>query len=305
LREFLNHIEGEGQALVATMVAEAGQPVFFAEGTQLTSGLALARETISLYLSLRHEEVNQVPVDQRTPGGIVGQGRAVVQDDRVPDQDHRQEEVGHDEGGVEPVPHGLAAEDHLGDQAEDHVSREAKVSFSKMNDNFGSGYQAVGVAWRVLLAELDEVRKRGLSICLLGHAVVRQATDPQLGPFDQFTAQLPKTPWALTQRWADAVLFAAFDAARNEKESRAIVTGERLMFTVRGSGFEAKNRYNLNQKMPLSWKALDAAIATHRVADRPDRYEPRVKKRRRNHYGWLTEPRADIKRKMAKGLTSN
>jgi hypothetical protein len=30
------------------------------------------------------------------------------------------------------------------------------------------------------------------------------------------------------------------------------------------------------------------AIATHRVADRPDRYEPRVKKRRRDHCGWLT-----------------
>jgi hypothetical protein len=47
------------------------------------------------------------------------------------------------------------------------------------------------------------------------------------------------------------------------------------------------------------------AIASHRVGDRPDRYEPRVKKRRRNHYGWLTEPRAEIKRKMAKGVTKN
>ena len=47
------------------------------------------------------------------------------------------------------------------------------------------------------------------------------------------------------------------------------------------------------------------AIATHRVADRPDRFEPRVKKRRRNHYGWLTEPRAEMKRKMAKGVTKN
>jgi DDE family transposase len=45
------------------------------------------------------------------------------------------------------------------------------------------------------------------------------------------------------------------------------------------------------------------AIATHRVGDRPDRYEPRVKKRRRNHYGWLTEPRAKMKRKMAKRVT--
>jgi len=45
------------------------------------------------------------------------------------------------------------------------------------------------------------------------------------------------------------------------------------------------------------------AIATHRVGDRPDRFEPRVKKRRRNHYGWLTRPRSEVKRKMAKGVT--
>jgi hypothetical protein len=45
------------------------------------------------------------------------------------------------------------------------------------------------------------------------------------------------------------------------------------------------------------------AIATHRVAGRPDRYEPRVKKRRRNHYGWLTRPRAEMKREMAKRRT--
>jgi len=50
------------------------------------------------------------------------------------------------------------------------------------------------------------------------------------------------------------------------------------------------------------YRILLDAIATHRVADRPDRYEPRVKKQRRNHYGWLTTPRAEVKRKMAKGV---
>jgi hypothetical protein len=55
------------------------------------------------------------------------------------------------------------------------------------------------------------------------------------------------------------------------------------------------------RRLQLCHDLLDA-IATHRVANRPDRYEPRVKKRRRNHYGWLTEPRAQMKRKMAKGL---
>jgi hypothetical protein len=55
-------------------------------------------------------------------------------------------------------------------------------------------------------------------------------------------------------------------------------------------------------RLHLYHDLLDA-IASHQVTDRPDRYEPRLKKRRRNYYDWLTEPRAKIKRKMAKGLT--
>ena len=55
-------------------------------------------------------------------------------------------------------------------------------------------------------------------------------------------------------------------------------------------------------RLRLYHDLLDA-IASHRVADRPDRYEPRRKKRRRSYYDWLTEPRAKIKRKMAKGFT--
>ncbi len=50
------------------------------------------------------------------------------------------------------------------------------------------------------------------------------------------------------------------------------------------------------------YEQLLDAVATHQVADRPDRFEPRVKKHRRNHYGWLTKPRAEVKRMMAKGL---
>jgi hypothetical protein len=53
------------------------------------------------------------------------------------------------------------------------------------------------------------------------------------------------------------------------------------------------------------YQNLIRAIATHRVADRPNRFEPRVKKRRRNHYAWLTTTRAEMKRKMTKGVSKN
>src|SRR5208283_891245 len=53
------------------------------------------------------------------------------------------------------------------------------------------------------------------------------------------------------------------------------------------------------------YQQLLDAIAVHRVADRPDRYEPRLRKRRPKHYGFLRKPRRQTKRDMAKGLTEN
>ena len=46
---------------------------------------------------------------------------------------------------------------------------------------------------------------------------------------------------------------------------------------------------------------LLGAIAAHRVGDRPDRFEPRRKKRRKDYCGWFSKPRAELKRQMAKG----
>jgi aldehyde dehydrogenase (NAD+) len=66
----IDHIEANGEDLVATMVAEAGQPAMFAEGMQLRSGAVLARNTIDLYLSMTHEDANPVPVDELVTGRV-------------------------------------------------------------------------------------------------------------------------------------------------------------------------------------------------------------------------------------------
>jgi Transposase DDE domain len=50
------------------------------------------------------------------------------------------------------------------------------------------------------------------------------------------------------------------------------------------------------------YRDLLHAIATHRVGNRPDRFEPRMKKRRHNNYAWMMKPRAEIKLQMAKGV---
>ncbi len=61
-------------------------------------------------------------------------------------------------------------------------------------------------------------------------------------------------------------------------------------------------QHNLAFRMLLYAQILDC-VASHRVANRPDRFEPRLRKRRPKHYAYLRKPRKDVKREMAKGLT--
>jgi aldehyde dehydrogenase (NAD+) len=64
LHEFLDQLEELHAPWVSSMVAEAGQPVPFAERAQYAAGLAIARNTIELFLSLALEEANPVPVSE-------------------------------------------------------------------------------------------------------------------------------------------------------------------------------------------------------------------------------------------------
>jgi Transposase DDE domain len=58
---------------------------------------------------------------------------------------------------------------------------------------------------------------------------------------------------------------------------------------------------NAARRRVLYERLLDA-VAIHRVADRPDRFEPRLRKRRPKHYGYLRKPRRETKRDMQNGV---
>jgi hypothetical protein len=55
----------------------------------------------------------------------------------------------------------------------------------------------------------------------------------------------------------------------------------------------------------ILYQHLLDAVATHRVADRPNRYEPRLKKRRPKSYDRLMKPRHEVKRDMLNGFSEN
>jgi hypothetical protein len=62
-----------------------------------------------------------------------------------------------------------------------------------------------------------------------------------------------------------------------------------------------QGEHDFGRRLSLYHDLLDA-IATHRVADRPDRYEPRVRKRHAKNFAYMRKPRAQIKRDMTKGF---
>jgi hypothetical protein len=154
--------------------------------------------------------------------------------------------------------------DVLEDQAEAAVCVD--LGCKTIGDpKWGVGYEALEAKWRVMLAELDQIRAKGIIICILAHTATKTTHDPTVGEYEEYVSQLGKKTWAATYRWADFVGFANFEIARLDKENRAIVTGNRMLYTQRGSGFQAKNRYRLEPRLPLSWPALIAGIQAHQV----------------------------------------
>jgi len=53
------------------------------------------------------------------------------------------------------------------------------------------------------------------------------------------------------------------------------------------------------------YQQLLDAVATHRVADRPDRFEPRQRKRRQKKYDRMMKPGHELKSDILRELTEN
>ena len=76
----------------------------------------------------------------------------------------------------------------------------------------------------------------------------------------------------------------------------AIQTLEALQQLIAFSG-----EHDVTFRMHL-YNNLLKAVASHRVGNRPGRFEPRQKKRRNRKYPWLTKPRRQAKLELLQGV---
>lgn len=144
---------------------------------------------------------------------------------------------------------------------------------------YGKGPAAALEEWRVLLSKLERVRARGMNVIILAHSVIKTFKNPESsGDFDRYEMALNPKAGGLIRQWADCVLFGSYETfthTDSNKRTRGIASGARILHTQRTAAFDAKNRYDLPDTIPLDWQEFADYVAAHRPAD-PKKLRERI-----------------------------
>jgi hypothetical protein len=155
----------------------------------------------------------------------------------------------------------------------DAVCEEHRAtSIEKADGGYQRGYVHALTHWRKVVNALNALRSgKGMAVILIAHAKVEKFEDPESATYDRYSPRLHKHACALLTEWCDAVLFAT-RKFRTEKEEqgfgkeRTIAVGlganggERVLRCVGSPACVAKNRYHLQEQIPLSWPDLMAGL---------------------------------------------
>lgn len=143
---------------------------------------------------------------------------------------------------------------------------------------YGKGYNKALEHWRQLAVALERLRNaRSMNIVLIAHCWIKSFKNPAGEDFDRYEMKLDKKAAGLLREWSDATLFATHETYTHESNGRVkgISTGARIVHTERTAAWDAKNRYDLPEKLPLDWEAFAEAVAAHRPAD-PETLKARI-----------------------------
>ena len=137
---------------------------------------------------------------------------------------------------------------------------------------YNKGYTVAIRRWETLLGMLDGCRARGMNVILLAHAKIERFTPPDSDGYDRWQPDLHKLAAPLVQEWCDEVLFARYQVNTIQREekfgqqrTRAIGSGERIVFTSEAPTHAAKRRISLPDTLPLEWSAYQAHWPTGNV----------------------------------------
>lgn len=141
--------------------------------------------------------------------------------------------------------------------------------------NWGSGYTYLIEEIGRLLDRLQELVELGINVVLTAHAQVKKFTKPdELGGYDRYELKLSnkKTETnvsAKVKEWADMVLFLnykTFIVTDDKTKKQKAQGGQRVMQTTHSPSWDAKNRHNLPEELPMDFAGIAHIFATQTQA---------------------------------------
>jgi hypothetical protein len=139
---------------------------------------------------------------------------------------------------------------------------------------YGKGYTYLAEEFGRLLNLLSEIIGLGVNVVLTAHAAMRKFEQPdELGQYDRWEMKLQKKVYPLVKEWADMVLFCNYktyvvnvDNQGAQKGRNKAQGGSRVMFSSHHPCWDAKNRHNLAEELPLEYEQIAHCIPVRGTA---------------------------------------
>lgn len=147
----------------------------------------------------------------------------------------------------------------------DVCSRVEKIK-SIEDYGYGKGYVMLAEEWGRLLDLLSNLQdKQNMNVLFLCHSTLKHVELPdEIGSFDRYEPKLEKKSSSLIREWADLMLFANFKVmvVEQDNKKRKAQGGSRVMYAQHHPCWDAKNRYDLPEEMPLDVKNIAGVFQT-------------------------------------------
>jgi hypothetical protein len=146
-------------------------------------------------------------------------------------------------------------------------------------NSFGAGEKACERHWDEFLETLDQIRlKRRMSIILLAHSRIRQASNPLGEDYDQIRPEGIEKLWTKTHKWADVIAAGAYQHI--VKDDKVLQKSKRVLYTSDTPAAVAGNRYSLpavidcGNNAQTAFKNFATALAAAKKNGKPAEAKP-------------------------------
>lgn len=132
---------------------------------------------------------------------------------------------------------------------------------------FGNGYVYLCNEMNRFLEKLESLRSQGIHLVLNAHAIVRRHELPEeTGAYDRYELKLEKKVSSLIKEWCDMLLFCNYETLVVEiNDKKKAQGGRRVIHTSHKPTWDAKNRHNLQEKIPMEYAEIAHCFSNQKI----------------------------------------